>query len=234
GISGFGPQQTLAVLKHYAVELHPKTAVWLFYEGNDLVDAERYDQMRDTWRGRRGKLRAAWHRSFTRNASRAVVRLLRRCVPQADPQESFGVLRTADGRETTVYFVDKPVGLTASDLERLEKVRAAIEEAYALCRERGIRFVLVFVPSTYRVYRGLPNFRPGMESLAQLKINDLPERLRALAHRISPQMEFLDLLPALRAATAEGVLTFIPDDSHWTAQGHQTVAMAIHKHLGPR
>ena len=43
GQSGYGPQQELAVLKRYALPLHPKSVVWVFYEGNDLRDAERYN-----------------------------------------------------------------------------------------------------------------------------------------------------------------------------------------------
>ncbi len=39
GQSGYGPQQELAVLKRYALPLHPKSVVWVFYEGNDLRDA---------------------------------------------------------------------------------------------------------------------------------------------------------------------------------------------------
>ena len=36
GISGYGPEQELVVLKRYALNLQPKTIVWVFFEGNDF------------------------------------------------------------------------------------------------------------------------------------------------------------------------------------------------------
>ena len=65
GQSGYGPQQELVVLKRYALALHPRTVVWMFYEGNDLADVETYDRAlgasQRSWD-------IFWAHSFTRNA----------------------------------------------------------------------------------------------------------------------------------------------------------------------
>ena len=37
GVIGYGPEQELIVLKRYALNLQPKTIVWVFFEGNDLL-----------------------------------------------------------------------------------------------------------------------------------------------------------------------------------------------------
>jgi len=68
GQSGYGPQQELAVLKRYALPLHPKSVVWVFYEGNDLVDAEDYawkvSSLNSVWNSMDG----VWNRSSTKNS----------------------------------------------------------------------------------------------------------------------------------------------------------------------
>jgi PAS domain S-box-containing protein len=46
---------------------------------------------------------------------------------------------------------------------------------------------------------------------------------------ISPDISFLDLTSALRAAVREHNLVFIADDTHWSAKGHQVVAEALAK-----
>jgi hypothetical protein len=46
GQSAYGPQQELAVLKRFGASLGPRLCIWTFYEGNDLDDVERYEQLR--------------------------------------------------------------------------------------------------------------------------------------------------------------------------------------------
>jgi hypothetical protein len=43
GTAGFGPQQELRVLKDYAVRHHPRVVVLAYFAGNDLFDAEAFD-----------------------------------------------------------------------------------------------------------------------------------------------------------------------------------------------
>lgn len=43
GHAGYGPQQELVVLKRFGLPLKPKTIIWAFFEGNDFIDTEGYD-----------------------------------------------------------------------------------------------------------------------------------------------------------------------------------------------
>jgi PAS domain S-box-containing protein len=44
---------------------------------------------------------------------------------------------------------------------------------------------------------------------------------------ISPDIEYLDLTPALKSAARKNVLVFLPDDTHWSGEGHQVVAETL-------
>jgi len=36
---------------------------------------------------------------------------------------------------------------------------------------------------------------------------------------LAPEIDFIDLTLPLREAAAQGVLTYLPDDTHWTTEG---------------
>lgn len=44
GVEGTGPHVALAALEEYARPLRPRVVLWLYYEGNDLRDLERYGE----------------------------------------------------------------------------------------------------------------------------------------------------------------------------------------------
>src|SRR4029077_13277478 len=44
GTAGFGPQQELRVLTDYALGHHPRVVVLAYFAGNDLFDAEAFDE----------------------------------------------------------------------------------------------------------------------------------------------------------------------------------------------
>ena len=81
GQSGYGPQQELAVLKRYALPLHPKSVVWVFYEGNDLRDAERYANKISHLKSNWNAIDSAWDRSFTRNSLFWMTGVIHGCTP---------------------------------------------------------------------------------------------------------------------------------------------------------
>ncbi len=53
GVSGYGPQQELVVLKRYGLPSNPRLVVWQVTEWNDVLDAETYS-LRGDRRCRRG------------------------------------------------------------------------------------------------------------------------------------------------------------------------------------
>src|SRR5690606_15968960 len=80
GHSGYGPQQELTVLRRYGFPLAPKTVIWAFFEGNDVSDAESYEERvlksgNDWWQD-------FWLRSLSRNVSALVCRSEEQCTPE--------------------------------------------------------------------------------------------------------------------------------------------------------
>ena len=231
GQSGYGPQQELAVLKRYALPLHPKTVVWVFYEGNDLLDAARYAEMVALLQSSWNSMDTLWDRSFTRNSLSWLTQLIRGCVPsQAErSQSAHAMVVDSEGREHRLHIKGRSlsVGLTRLELDGLHKTVAVIEEAYRLIQKDGARLIVVFAPHAYRVYGEIANFEKIGSGKIQWDLNDLPDRLRKMMAEISPDIGFLDLTPTLQSAARRNVLVFLSDDTHWTGEGHRVVAEAL-------
>ena len=234
GVSGYGPQQELGVLKRYAVNLHPKTIVWFFYEGNDLEDAREYETKAARLPKRLDQVNRRFQRSFTRNALWAFLRTSRGCVPSREVEQRYGIVRDNQGVEHRIHFAYPVLPLSHSDLEALEKAKSVLAEAHRLCREHGIRLIVVFGPTEYRVYQGLHNLASVSEEVQEWVINDLPDRLRTIVSDISSDIKYVDLTPTFKSEVASGTPVFLPDDTHWSSDGHRIVAQTIHKILsGP-
>ena len=233
GISGYGPQQELIVLKRYALPLHPKTIIWVFYEGNDLGDVARYEKNRTVISSRSNygnALGLFWRRSFTRNLFSTILRVGRGCKvhPHTD---YFAIVKDAEGKERRQYFLADVYSAINDESEALSVTRSSLTAAYQLSLEQGIRLIVVFAPAEFRVYEGLSNMVQVSEKAKRLVVNDLPEKLRRMVAGISPQIDYLNLTPIFRAKTEEGIPVFLSDDTHWTNEGHRIVAQALHKSL---
>lgn len=229
GQSGYGPQQELAVLKRYALPLHPKIVVWMFYEGNDLVDAEDYankiSHLNSSWNSMDG----VWNRSLTKNSLLWLMRSIHDCVPKPSVEANHGTVLDDEGKEHRLYFLDHSsmVSLTAKELNGLQKSVAAIEEAYRVVQKEGAQFIVVFAPTTFRVYRDIANFEKAGEDIKRWELNDLPDRFRKMISEISPDIGYLDLTSALKSAARKNRLVFMSDDTHWSSEGHRVVAEAL-------
>lgn len=227
GMAGYGPQQELIVLERYALSLHPKTIIWVFFEGNDLLDVHAYEEKRAKLAADSQPIRAAWQRSFTKNALSALLRLYKGCMPNPYFEQRYGVIETEQHGRVRLYFGDAGMTLTPKDLAALQKTRETLASAYARCSEQGIRFVVAFAPIAYRVYRNLVSLEEDSGDIRWWTVNDLPQQLARIAAEIAPDIGYLDLTPFLRRAAEQGTLVYIPDDTHWTPEGHWVVAEAM-------
>ncbi|MDO9119178.1 MAG: SGNH/GDSL hydrolase family protein [Nitrospira sp.] len=227
GSSGYGPQQELVVLKRYATKFHPKTIVWMFYEGNDLKDVRAYEQ---GLAGLHEELRYS-ERAFITNALMTVMRLWRGCVPDEHLKKRYGKIVDKEGRQRKIYFPEDTRPLHGDRLAALQTASSVLAAAYQYSREEGIRLVLVFAPEHYRVYSGLSTLVEVSDEVKWWSVNDFPERLRTVVKSISPDFEYFDLTPTLRMEAAKGTSLYISNDTHWTAEGHKIVAEALHKAL---
>ncbi|MBX3329156.1 MAG: PAS domain S-box protein [Nitrospira sp.] len=228
GQSGYGPQQELAVLKRYGLPLHPKAVVWVFFEGNDLLDADEYTGMVSFLKSNWNTIDTAWNRSFTRNALFSLTKAVRGCVPVEAARErtAHATVMDTEGRKHWLYIKGRSqsASLTKGELDTLKASVAVIEEAYRLVKNEGARFVVAFAPTAFRVYYDIANFKEAEEDITRWELNDLSDRLRKMISEISPDIEYLDLTPALKSAARKNVLVFLPDDTHWSGEGHQVVA----------
>ncbi len=231
GISGYGPEQELVVLKRYALALQPKTIVWVFFEGNDLYQLEPEDQAVSAVSDTRASHDDYWMRSLTRNLLLVSRKAVQGCVPHPDYLRLRGRFQDTEGKDTLLYFWEKLGALKPTDRLRLERLRSILAEAYQVSRQQGIRLVVAFAPVKHRVHQGLENFEPLTEEMREWPLNELPEEVAAILKQLAPEIEFLDLTPPLREAAAQGVLTYLPDDTHWTAEGQRVAGEAIHQVL---
>lgn len=231
GQSGYGPQQELAVLKRYALPLQPRSVVWVFYEGNDLRDAERYTDRISLLKSNWNAVDAVWDRSFTRNSLSWLMGVIRGCSPVHAAKDLItrAVVVGPEQKTHLVYLKGRSssVGLTKQELDALETSVASIKEAYQLVRDTGGRILVVFAPTAFRVYHDIADFKAAGEDVPQWDLNDLPDRLRRMIFEISPDIEYLDLTPALKSAAKLNTLVFLPDDTHWSSEGHRVVAEAL-------
>jgi PAS domain S-box-containing protein len=229
GQSGYGPQQELAVLKRYALPLHPKSVVWVFYEGNDLLDAEDYARKVSSLNSVWNSMDGVWNRSLTKNSLLWLMRSIQDCVPKPSVQGNHGTVVDDEGKEHRLYFLDhsSTVSLTAKELDGLHQTVATMEEAYRLVQKEGARFIVVLAPTTLRVYQDIANFEKAGEDIKRWEPNDLPDRLRKMISEISPDIGYLDLTPALKSAARKHRLVFMSDDTHWSSEGHRVVAEAL-------
>ncbi|MCC2640548.1 MAG: rane protein of unknown function [Nitrospira sp.] len=227
GHSGYGPQQELAVLRRFGLPLKPKTVVWAFFEGNDFLDADDYENRVSAsgnafWQD-------LWFRSLTRNVAALMFRSTQQCVPS----ESVNTLRAeftdAQNMTETVFFA--PTEVERPSDSALYKAAASIAEAAKLCRERNIRFIVAFVPEKYRVYHDLENVSLATNGALPWPTDDLPEKMRRLLTTLEPSIEYVDLTSPLKTASRKGIATYLPDDTHWTDEGNRVAAEALHQAL---
>jgi hypothetical protein len=229
GQYGYGPLEELAVLKRYALPLHPRTVLWMFYEGNDLKDVIHHQNVTAGTHKPPGYWTKFWERSFISNALAQVHFRLRPALRPSGIKHS-GVMQTSDGSKLTVYFLYSSPPFTKDDLGAVDDTIQTIATANKLCEAQGVRLIFVFIPTKFRVYHSFCQF-PRESDCSQWVLNDLPDRLKNAVQAISPQVGYLDLTSNLVNAVGKGIAPYYSDDDHWTPEGQEIAAEATNKYL---
>jgi hypothetical protein len=113
----------------------------------------------------------------------------------------------------------------------LARAGDVLREAYAVTHREGIAFIVAFIPLGFRVYRDVVQCTESQ--CAESDLNDLPKRLGRAVAEISKTIHYIDLTPSLAAAARRGRLVYLPDDTHWSPEGHQVAAEALAAAIRP-
>ena len=227
GQGGYGPQQELITLRRFGIKLQPKIVLWLFFEGNDLLDVVRYEHFLQD-REEIAKRRDSWReRNFTRSVFNTLAGFT---APQTRGDGLEARRRSAkfiggpSSKPETIYFAYPGVPLSEEDLKSLETAENCLLDAQKVSAENGARLVFVYVPTKFRVYHDFCEY-PDDGYGKVWQPNDLPSRMATWckAHDIP----YLDLTPSLTKSAAGGELVYFPDDGHWNAKGHEVVARTV-------
>jgi hypothetical protein len=143
-----------------------------------------------------------------------------------DVKDISGTFEQSSGKTTQMVFWYKGLYLSPSDDKALDELGSIFDEAYQLCRTQSAKFLVVFIPTKFRVYHSVTKFDVRSPPRYWV-INDLPKRIEAMVQKGLPEAEFLDLTPALNQEAKKGSLVYFGYDSHWSPAGHRVAAAAI-------
>ena len=234
GQPAYGPQQELVVLRRYGMMLHPKIVLWFFFEGNDLLDVQKYESFMSNWDTTAQDLHSFKRQSFTMNALlllNAAIAARHRGDSDEARRRSCVFLRSQTEDERTIYFAYDGAPLSGKDEASLETAQQVFVKAHNLSTDAGIKFLFVYIPTKFRVYRDFCKF-PEDGYGKKWQPNDLPYRLESW-HK-TQGIPYVDLTAALKAAAGAGELVYFSDDGHLNAQGHRVMAETIAHFLETR
>ena len=187
GTSSFGPQQELYVLQDYAVRHQPRDVVLGYFSGNDLFDAERFDNW-EHGGDKPGEEATGWRlkKEFRRFETLYLFTLARVALPAAAPvKTSPAAIETASAfdrgafqlrtNQGTLRFAFMPPYLqklasSRADIERSrgwELVRGTLSRMRDVCAQKGSRLTVMFIPSKDEVYWPLVERSLGSEKLQE-------------------------------------------------------------------
>ncbi len=224
GTSGYGPQQELVVLRRYGLGYRPRLVVWQVTEWNDLIDAQAYRMRHEP----AARALPPWEALYARHSP--IMRLVASVLPGRMPStvEFLG----SDGRSERQMFWPYRPDLHRQLPEAFAEVGRAIAEASAICRGRGIDFVVLYVPSHVRVL--LPYLRFKSESQrdrfcpggAADREDDLAHATAEFCRRAGCPM--IDMGPPLRdRAAVDNRRVYVRNDPHLGVDGHDEVRKAL-------
>ena len=244
GVSGYGQAQEYVYLATEGYKYAPDVVLVVVFLGNDLIDNirdsdGRFDRPRfdldadgrlvqTAWPDRAPKRRPAWDELLLRNSLAYNFLQSGVLAKVAQPAEWSGETGRDPGQDLEVY--ERPPSRKLRHAWQItEALVGAIAERAA---EGGARTVVVGAPS----FRALDpdRFRAlvAAQGLDPARYDpELPGRLLQQA-AARQQLPYLDLLPMLRQAAAEGEGdVFYPRNTHWAPAGNRAVAVAIDQFL---
>jgi len=177
GVSGYAPQQTALTVARYALPRSPRLIVFALFEGNDVQDAEQYQQYRRGgigWRELEAAHRRAGQGSTVRSRYQEYVvgtlvehfaaRLLERLAPRAatvDRVAGLGfnpVTAHLGDRDLRIAFSGLLLRRAALSSDEWESRPGfamtvdSVERAWRQAEAAGVEFVVTLLPSKESIY----------------------------------------------------------------------------------
>ena len=234
GLPGSGTLEQKLLLEAFGWPRHPKIAVLAYFGGNDLIDSERFAELRQAG------LTFADKTHQNRNPLEYLVSFhlalfLRDSIIAASDKPCPYPQTAHTDPPTSVAFFDDLIpalaieesALRASDMYQLTE--AAIIEMAAMVQSNGAAFVLMYIPQKAELYwdylnqetkQSILDALPMPISADQVDANLTVQRDAVASLAAEHGFIFLDLKPALAAAIAQGESPYFFADTHWNQVGH--------------
>lgn len=228
GRSAYAPQQELIVLERYGFNYQPKVVVWQIFEGNDLNDAQSFVK----WREDPDRAYVSLPVRYFNNS--LLSQALALTIPERpDPGTVPAKINyTGEGWRPVHIRYQYISDLPAQKRLGFEETKQVIAEGSRLCKARGIRLVVVLIPSMLHVFQPYVTFDNGSDRERFLPGNtaedehDLGHELAGHCQKVG--CDYLDLFTALRRQTEiDNRLLFFPNDEHLDLKGHEVLAREI-------
>jgi len=263
GMSGYDPLHYLESLMEAGLPRRPRMVLCMIYEGNDFRSAKSDEKRRnpgftEKWQeyAERSPLRRSLDSMFIR-----VFSSIGKDWPVPDAARISWLpiaLPTGPGAK---HYAFEPKQLRdllstgeqfAADKHWLHP-RGQLAEMNRLCRDAGCPFMVILAPTKAHVLMPavadrLPpadvrdftaiSFSGELPEATQM-VKTLVDRADAKEQVIRQWCEresipFFSVTSSLRSAMVAGVQTYFTYDQHWTPEGHEVVARAIHEFLRDR
>ena len=229
GVGGYGPLRSAHALMERQGEWRPDIVVYALYVGNDLEDSNPAT-FRTGSIVRDGRLVSAGNRPLLK------LRLFLRTRSHlyAFLRQHFYSLYAASGLWQRSQYLD-PMGLTEWP-ERITDVtwpagRESIAAMRDWAQERGVRFLVVVVPTRWQVDDDAwQRYRRAWRLPDSAFDRDHAQR-EVFAVLAELDVPAVNLVPVLRRAQTAGVQTYYRLDPHWTPAGHRLCAQVIQLEL---
>jgi hypothetical protein len=113
----------------------------------------------------------------------------------------------------------------------LGRLRGVPAHTRDLCLRRAVD--LVVIPAKLRLCRNQCVF-PGDSACREWRVDGLAGALGAAEGAVSPDTGDLDVTARRYAEASGSALLYLPDDPHWSAEGHRAAASALADYLRSR
>lgn len=259
-VSGIGPDQELFLLQQVALPAKPQLVVWMFFGGNDLVDAfwsqvHRAQGMRtfaDQFHDRRAP--RLWLPALLASYFRPAA-----AKPVPEPLPPFQ-LANATATAAPLWLFPDTLRAMALPPERIVDnpgwlgITTALRSARDACQQANVPLLVVYVPSKEQVY--LPHVVADGELLRRYALASglaaipLPETAEATRAQLLQQRDALEralvafcaserigcwsATPAFAAIAARGEAAYYTTDTHWRPSAQAEIARALAAELAAR